>query len=251
MPRIFVESGDVLDGRVRVAGADALHLNRSLRTRAGESIIVVEAGTVEHGVVVEESARGQVVGRIAWSRPATGEPRLTAHILQALPQRGMDDVVEALAQVGAAAIHPLISSRTVSRPAGAAARRKLEHWRVIAREAAQLSGRARSPVVHPVASLAEACAALPSGALLLAAATGGERPLSTLAIDPARPLAIAIGPEGGFDGSELETLRRGGATMVHLGPRVMPARLAGGIALSLAMARGGDLDAPPAPHPKI
>ena len=51
-----------------------------------------------------------------------------------------------------------------------------------------------------------------------------------------------IGPEGGLAPSEIERLRDEGAEMVHLGPRVLPARSAAMVAAGLLLARAGDLD---------
>jgi 16S rRNA (uracil1498-N3)-methyltransferase len=238
-----MESGGALQGRVRLTGRDALHLAQSRRTRVGETLVVVDSARIEHGVVVDEVSRDAVAGWIVWSREATGDPRLRTHVLQALPQRGMDDAVEALSQVGATHIHPVLSSRTVPQPGEAASLRRLERWRTIAREAAQLAGRACTPLVHPIATLEDACAALPRDAKLIAAAVYAERPLARARIDVDRPVAIAIGPEGGFDAAELDVLRRAGAALVNLGPRVLPSRLAGAIALALVLQRAGELDA--------
>jgi 16S rRNA (uracil1498-N3)-methyltransferase len=251
MPRIFVGPDDVDGVRVRIGGPAALHLRRSLRVRPGETLVVVEDGRVEHGVVIELLSEAALGGRVLWSRPATGETALRTHVVQALMQRGMDDAVEALSQVGASHIHPVVTRRTVRQPDDVAADRRLRRWRVIAKEAAQLAGRARPPEVHPIATLATARQALPPDAVLYVAAPHAERPLARAAVASDRPLALAVGPEGGFDDAELEALRAGGAELAHLGARIVPSRLAGAIALCLALQRAGELDAPPAPPPKI
>ncbi len=235
---------------MRITGAAASHLGSSLRARPGETIVVVDAYS-EHGVVLDEVTRSAVTGSIAWSRDATGEPRLRAHVLQALPQRGMGEAVEAMSQIGASEIHPLLTHRTIPQPEAASADRRLERWRTIAREAAQLAGRAAAPVVHPLATIEQACAALPEKVLLLAADPAAAQSIARLDLSADRPLAIAIGPEGGFDEHELAVLDDSGAVAVHLGARVLPARLAGALALCLALARSGDLDAAAVPPPKI
>jgi hypothetical protein len=59
-------------------------------------LVVVDSARMEHGVVVELVRAHTVDARVVWSRAATGEATLRTHVLQSLPQRGMDDVVEAL-----------------------------------------------------------------------------------------------------------------------------------------------------------
>ena len=76
--------------------------------------------------------------------------------------------------------------------------------------------------------------------LLISIAAGV--PLARLEVDAARPAALVIGPEGGLDPGEVDRLREAGAEMVHLGPRVLPARRAAIVAAGLLLARAGDLD---------
>jgi 16S rRNA U1498 N3-methylase RsmE len=60
---------------------------------------------------------------------------------------------------------------------------------------------------------------------------------------------LIIGPEGGFDVSDLRVLEESGAVHVHLGSRTLPSRLAGAVATSLLLAGAGDLDDAAAPSP--
>lgn len=250
VPRFFVDAAAVRDGVVQIEGDGALHLARSLRARAGERIVVVEDGRTEHGVVLTHVDAARVSGHIEWTRAATGEPRLAVHVLQAIPARGMDEAVEALAVAGVRAIHPVITERGVSRPDRSTAGRRVARWQTIAREAAQLAGRAKPPAVTAPLPLAEALAALPSGCRILACmADSTATPLRALEIAPDAPVACVIGPEGGIAPGDLIHLRAANATPVHLGARIVPARLAGFLAASLLFAAAGDLDTPPPDTP--
>jgi 16S rRNA (uracil1498-N3)-methyltransferase len=100
--------------------------------------------------------------------------------------------------------------------------------------------------VKEIAPLADAVAALQPGGVLLAAVAGATEALTAVRVDPAVPVAIAIGPEGGFDGAELDHLRAAGAAEAHLGPRIVRSRLAGAIATSVLLALCGDLSGGPA-----
>ncbi len=244
MPRFFVDASQIDGDRVTLTSADAEHLARSLRARTGETIVVVANGSTEHGVTLDEVSAGRVSGVIVWSRVASGEPRLAVHVLQSVPAQGMDATVEALSEAGAASIRPVLTSRTVPRPDVSRASRRRERWEVIAREAAQLAGRAMPPVVHPVMPLRDAVHMLPAGArTVVCDARTGTVPILEAVSDPLAHLALVIGPEGGLDDADLEMLGRTDAVFVHLGPRTWPARLAGTIATTLLLARSGDLDA--------
>jgi 16S rRNA (uracil1498-N3)-methyltransferase len=250
VPRFFVDTDQVDSGRATLVGQDANHLSRALRASVGETIVIVEGGTMEHGLELDEVTPSRVSGSIVWSRPATGEPRLAVHVLQAVPAQAMDATVEALTEVGATTIRPVLTHRTVSRPDPSRVVHRLERWRTIAREAAQLAGRAAPPAVHPILPLREALQALPPGTRILACVISLDAiPISSAVPELPADIALVIGPEGGLDLADLRALDECGAARVHLGSRTFPSRLAGAIATSLLLAGAGDLDAVAAPPP--
>ena len=250
VPRFFVEPDQVAGGRVTLTGADANHLSRALRALVGETIVIVEDGRVEHGLQLDEVTPSRVSGAIVWSRAVDGEPRLAVHVLQAVPAQAMDATVEALTEAGAATIRPVLTHRSVSRPDASRVIHRLERWRAIARESAQLAGRAAPPGVHSILPLREALAGLPPGTRILACVISQDAVPIMSAVPPApADVGLVIGPEGGLDADDLRALTDSGATNVHLGARTLPSRLAGAVATALLLAGAGDLDAPAAPRP--
>lgn len=250
MPERFFIDG-VVDARsgMAVAGALAHHIARSLRMRPGDTIVAVDGGGCEHGVRLRTVTAGLVEGEWTWSREATGEPRLRVTVVQALPRERMEDCIDVLVEAGAVEIRPVRTERAVSRPPDDRVAPRLRRWQAIATESAQLSGRGIIPVVHAPTSLADGLAAITAGTRVIACSFDGETSLATLDVDSSRPLALCIGPEGGFGDADLEALRAAGAELVHLGPRVLRTRYAGAVATALLLARAGDLDAPVAPEP--
>jgi 16S rRNA (uracil1498-N3)-methyltransferase len=249
MPRFFVDSAAVSDGTVRLAGDDAAHLARSLRARRGEHLIVVEDGRHEHSVVITEITPEHVTGTIEWTRAATGESALAVHVLQSIPARGMDEAIEALSIAGAHTIHPVVTERTVTRADASASARRASRWNAIAREAAQLAGRARAPEVKSPQPLGAALSALPPRCRILACVAHVDAtPLRAVKLERSRPVACVIGPEGGLGERDLAELGAAGASPVHMGQRIFPSRLAGCIAVSLLLAGNDDLESPPAPY---
>ena len=253
VPRFFVDPDQVSDGRATLTGSDASHLSRALRAMVGETIVIVEDGRVEHGIRLDEVTPLRVSGAIVWSRPAAGEPLLAVHVLQAVPAQAMDATVEALTEAGATTIRPVLTHRTVSRPDPSRVIHRLERWRLIARESAQLAGRAAPPDVHSIVPLREALNDLPVGTRILACVIAHDAaPILSAVPAPPADVGLVIGPEGGLDVADLRVLAKSGAVNVHLGARTLPSRLAGAVATSLLLAGAGDLDATaqPAPVPR-
>ena len=247
VPRFFVDAGAVRDGVVRIEGDAAAHLARSLRVHPGERIVVVEDGRLLHEILVTEVLRTRVTGTVQRTDAASGESDAAIHVLQAIPARGMDDAVEALTIAGAYAIHPVLTERGVARPDRDAAGRRAARWQAIAREAAQLAGRATAPVISVPRSLEDALTALPTGCRILACvATTDAIPIARISIDGAPAAACVIGPEGGLGQRDLSTLDVAHAERVHLGERIVPSRLAGFMAVSLILGARGELEHAPA-----
>ncbi|HXA28883.1 MAG TPA: RsmE family RNA methyltransferase [Candidatus Angelobacter sp.] len=249
MPRFFVPASAVGGGRASVDGDDAAHLARSLRATAGERIVVADDAGTEHGVLLDTVTAERCAGAVEWSRPATGEPGVEVHVVQALAKDGMDELVEALAEVGAASIWPVTTRRTVVRLDARRAEHRVARWNAIARNAAGLAGRARPPVVHPLRGIADVPAALPPNTRLMVCSPEAVMPLNAVLVRRETRVAVCVGPEGGFDAEDLQALRRSGAHEVHLGPRVLRARLAAVVALSVLLAGARELDTPVTPAP--
>jgi 16S rRNA (uracil1498-N3)-methyltransferase len=247
--RFFLDGDGVRDGAVVVTGPLAHHLARSLRMRAGDSVVIVDGSGSEHGVQLRSVSGNTVEGDVTWSRPATGEPRLRITAVQALPRERMEDCVDVLVENGAAEIRPVVTERVVSRPSADRMPQRLRRWQTVAAESAQLAGRGMIPRVHAPAGLDAALAALPAGARVLACTFDGDTSLAAIDVDPAVPLALCIGPEGGFGERDLVALRAAGAELVHLGARVLRTRYAGAVACAVVLAQSGDLAHPVAPLP--
>ncbi|GAC1580776.1 MAG: 16S rRNA (uracil(1498)-N(3))-methyltransferase [Candidatus Dormibacteria bacterium] len=247
--RFFIDTVAPPHGVV-LEGALAGHIARSLRMRAGDHVVVVDPERREHGVVLRSVAPDRVEGDIAWSRAATGEPLLRITVIQALPRERMEDCVDVLVEAGAAEVRPVITERVVSRPSDDRLPHRVLRWQAIATEAAQLSGRGAIPRVHTPVALGDALAALEAGSRVLACTFDGELSLAGLDVDAGRPLALCIGPEGGFGESDLDTLHRSGAETVHVGARILRTRYAGAMACMLLLARSGDLADPLPPLPQ-
>jgi 16S rRNA (uracil1498-N3)-methyltransferase len=247
--RFFIGRDAATTGGVVIEGALARHIARSLRMRAGDAIVVVDGDRREQGVVLRSVTGDRVEGDVTWSRPASGEPRLRITVVQALPRERMDDCVDALVEAGAAEVRPVLTQRVVSRPAEDRLTHRVHRWQAIATEAAQLAGRGIIPRVHAPVALPDALAALEVGSRVIACTFDGVPSLAGLDVEPDRPLALCIGPEGGLGDIDMDTLRRAGAESAHMGARILRTRYAGAMACTLLLARSGDLAEPTAPVP--
>ena len=128
----------------------------------------------------------------------------------------------------------------VIRLSGERAERRVEHWRNIAIAACEQSGRNRIPAVAPILDLPQylGIAARENGLRFICApgAGGFLRDVAT----PDAPISLLVGPEGGFEESELLAAHAAGFHAIRLGPRVLRTETAGPGAVAAMMALWGD-----------
>ena len=138
----------------------------------------------------------------------------------------MDALIEKATELGAAAIQPLQTERSVLRLEGERAARRVAHWQAVAVGASEQSGRTRVPVVAPVRGIDTWLAALPAdGAVGRFVMSTGDAPALADALVPAasgRWLALS-GPEGGLTPEEEAAAAARGFVRVSLGGLILRA----------------------------
>jgi 16S rRNA (uracil1498-N3)-methyltransferase len=182
-------------------------------------------------------------GVLLASREGASEPSVRLVLYQALIKgQRFDWVLEKGMELGVAGFVPIVSSRSLVRPAEASSAR-LERWRRVVVEAAEQSGRCRLPEISPPLPFDEACASA-AGVRILP--WEGEREASLGDLLAAQQQAVPvvslfIGPEGGFPLEEVRLARRLGVRTVSLGRRILRAETAAIVAAALVLHELGDL----------
>jgi 16S rRNA (uracil1498-N3)-methyltransferase len=235
---VFVDS---LDDRIVLERADAHHLVRVRRLTVGETITTADGtGRWREYVVVAGRSSGLVAEA---SGPVEVEPELEPAITvaPALLKGGLDGVVAPVTELGAAAVVPLLTERTVARWDADRVDRALARLGRIARAAAEQSRRARIPRIDPPVDLVAVAAA--PGAVV--AALDGV-PAADLGAAPDGGWTVVSGPEGGFSAAEAAALA--GRPRLAVGPHVLRAETAP--VAAVAALRGSRSGSPPEDPPE-
>jgi 16S rRNA (uracil1498-N3)-methyltransferase len=145
----------------------------------------------------------------------------------------LDAVVRDATELGATAVLPAISARSVSTKGGDA---QLARLRRIAVEAARQCGRGDAPRVEPPRALADVLAGVTAEARVALLPEGRAR-FRDLA-GGAASLAVLVGPEGGLTDDEIALAARHGFVAATLGPFVLRTETVAAAALGTAMALG-------------
>ena len=220
---------DRLDDTVTVIGDDGHHLQRARRVRPGEIVTAADGHGRWRVFTVAEVAPGTVV--LQATSALAHEPRLTPKLTVACSLTKGEKpelAVQKLTEVGVDRIVLVEAARSVVRWDDAKVASAMERLQRVAREAGAQSRRARIPVVDgPVAPIE----LLAHRGLVVAAADG--MPAHALPEPAGGEWVVAVGPEGGFDDTELAAF--GAAPRLAIGPFVLRAETAA-IAVGAALA---------------
>ena len=205
-----------------------------MRVRTGDPVSLADdSGSVWQATVTDLSSG--VVRATLDEHVAIDVDRPTVTVIQSLPKgRKMEEVITRLSEVGVDRIIPVHTARSVKQLKGPKAEKALARWRALAVAAAQQSRRARLLKVEAVGSWPVAGA---RGVILYERAT---TPLASALADlgGGEELAVAVGPEGGFETGEVEM---SGLVPVALGRGILRTETAGLVGSSVVLHHLGRL----------
>ena len=235
--RLFV-SVDLSAGSLVLLGEPQAHyLVNILRMAAASKVLVFNGRDGEwQGELCDIKKRSAAVRLVTQTRPQIDSPDLD-YLFAPLKRSRLDYMVQKAVEVGVARLRPVITQRTI------AERVNLDRMRANAIEAAEQCGVLRVPEVLEPVALEKALADWDGTRRLIFCDEDAEHksPLNVMTKIQPGPLAVLIGPEGGFDPRERGALMaRPFVHAVSLGPRIMRADTAAVAALALVNATLGD-----------
>jgi 16S rRNA (uracil1498-N3)-methyltransferase len=189
------------------------------RLRAGETLTCADGSGAWRRYKVRDAAVGRL--DLAADGPVRQEPTLTpVNLGLALTKHALDQVVARCTELGVDEIIPVHAKRSVARWDDERAAKVVERLRVIAREAAAQSRRARIPRIAAVTAVGRFA---DRDGLLIADRSGIGAP----ALEPPGRAGwtVLIGPEGGFDPDELTPFATS-VPRLAVGPHVLRAETA-------------------------
>ncbi|MBR9974645.1 MAG: 16S rRNA (uracil(1498)-N(3))-methyltransferase [Bacteroidetes bacterium] len=212
-----------------LTGPEHHHLFRVLRLKVGVRILVGDGGGDVVEAVIEDVGREETRCTAEAKHRRFNELPVEVTLLQGVlknPSK-MDWLLEKGTELGMTSFIPLMTERTVAHGV------KTDRLRKLAEAATKQCLRGKIPDIGEARALPDVVDHL-GGMRLLAfhEQAPGHATLEALTFDE-RPLALFIGPEGGFSDVEIDLLRARGADILSLGPR----RLRGETAAIVALAR--------------
>ncbi len=242
MVRLYVPIERLGDAQLDLLPDEIGYLSRVRRLSAGDALEVFDGrGGRWPGVLQPGKARLSLGAR----QQDQSQRRFSFELWQGLPKgERMEWVIQKATELGVSRIVPLACERSVVKLTPARAVGKLQRWRKIAQEAARQCGRADVPEVAEVATLstlAEWSSAGRQAALMYEREDRLDLSSFLLGVATGSHVALVVGPEGGFDPTEVERVSAAGIPLLGLGDRMLRTETAAVAVCVLALQASGGM----------
>ena len=237
MPRFYCQAPLQPDALLALPAQASRHV-QVLRLQPGQPRPLFNGEGGEFEATVPQMGRSEGQVRRGAHQPQDRAPRHAVTLAVGMPaNERMDWLVEKATELGAAALQPLMTERSVLRLSGERAEKKVAHWHSVAVAASEQCGGNRVPQLQPVSALAGWLASQPAvsaGARLLLSLRPRSPGLREAVAPLARgaPITLLSGPEGGLSPAEEEAALASGFVAVSLGQRTLRAETAALAALA-------------------
>lgn len=240
MSHFFITSDQVAGNILTIIGDDVNHMKNVLRMREGEHFSAADENGMCYECSIEILEKHQVTAQILKKKMGETELSSKIYLFQGLPKSDkMELIIQKAVELGAYEIIPVATKRAIVKLDAKKEASKLKRWQNIAEGAAKQSGRMLIPRISEVKTFTEAlqmAQTLDVNIIPYECARGMEGTREILGnIKPGMSVGIFIGPEGGFEESEVEEAKELEVKPVTLGRRILRTETAGLTTLSILM----------------
>ena len=235
-PRLFVEAPLGEGAEVTLKAAQSHYLGTVLRLKPGSQVLVFNGRDGEWTARLAVAKRASALLIDGKTRAQSAAADLH-YLFAPLKAARLDYMVQKAVEMGVSRLQPVFTRHSQ------AARVNTERMRANAIEAAEQCGVLTLPEISEPVALSRLLAKWDAVRRLVFCDENAETadPIVALAGLPRSPLAVLIGPEGGFAADERASLMKlPNVVRLSLGPRILRADTAAVAALALVQAVLGD-----------
>ncbi len=230
MPKFFVKTNQVQDNLINITGEDVNHISNVLRMKVGENLQICDTDTSSNYKAQIVSIQKELIQcEIQEKILSEAESAISINIFQGIPKSDkMELIIQKSIELGVKEITPVQMERCVSKISGKDETKKIDRWQKIAEVAAKQSGRDIIPKVNNVHKIKNISSIVKDYDMIIVPYEKEEKNSFKNAIEELKKaekynlsVGIVIGPEGGFEETEVELLKSSGAQIVTLGKRIL------------------------------
>lgn len=242
MYRFFAKNNELNNMPLTITGEDYNHMKNVLRLKIGEQVLISDGADKEYNCEItgynteEECVYLDILDISGNSRELPAKITL----FQGYPKGDkLETIIQKAVELGAFEIVPVMMKRSIVKLDSKKADKKVERFNSIALSAAKQAKRGIIPAVKPVMTMKEAVSYAKNMDCILLPYENAEGMEESKAVlkeaKSKQQIAVFIGPEGGFEPSEIEMVEAIGGKTITLGHRILRTETAGMTILSLLM----------------
>ncbi|MBQ3898782.1 MAG: 16S rRNA (uracil(1498)-N(3))-methyltransferase [Lachnospiraceae bacterium] len=242
MYQFFVEESqiNIETKRVFIEGPDVNHIKNVLRMKPGEEVNISNGSDgKEYRCAILDMNDSVVNLELRFIKEDGNELPVDVTLYQGLPKADkMELIIQKCVELGVRRIVPVAMKRCVVKLEEKKASSKISRWQSIAEAAAKQSKRGIIPEIGQVMSFGEALSEAEKCDVRLlpyemADADAMDKTRAVFeGLKSGSKVAVFIGPEGGFDESEIEKAKNTGMEIITLGKRILRTETAGMMVMS-------------------
>ena len=239
MFNFFAEENSRQGDYFYISGPDYNHIKNVLRMKAGDEFLV-SCGGISSLCALDSFEGDSAVARIIEENYQSTDLPIKIYLFQGLPKADkMELIIQKCVELGVHAIIPTEMSRCVVKLDDKKKKSKTQRWQAIAESAAKQSKRSAVPEIYDCISYKQALDMAKELDVLMVPYESKDGMLSTKTalskIKEGSSVGIIIGPEGGFEDSEIDKAMAVGGDIISLGKRILRTETAAITAVGMTM----------------
>ena len=241
MYHFFVSEEQINGENAYIEGSDVNHIANVLRMKPGEELLISVKEDWDYLCKIVDIETDRVNLKVLESMEQRELP-VNITLLQGIPKSDkLEMIIQKAVELGVSEIIPVKTKRVVVKIDEKKVDTKVNRWNAIAESAAKQSKRSIIPKVHEPMSIDNALEIVKDFGVKLIPYENADGIDKTRRIldnmDKTKNIAVFIGPEGGFEESEVERIKNSGFEVITLGKRILRTETAGLALLSNIMIR--------------
>ncbi|MDD4113470.1 MAG: 16S rRNA (uracil(1498)-N(3))-methyltransferase [Herbinix sp.] len=241
MHRFYANESQINEKSISITGQDVNHIKNVLRMKSGDEIVICDGQGKDCYCIINSVCDDVVIASVNSISDTHTELPVRITLFQGLPKSDkMELIIQKAVELGVYEIVPVMMARSVVKYSDVKKEtKKLERWQAISESAAKQSRRGIIPKIRPLMSFKEAIAYgadMDWSVLPYENAEGIKATRESLKdLKGCKSAAIFIGPEGGYESSEINLAKEKNIIPISLGRRILRTETAGIAVLSMIM----------------
>ncbi|CDE90567.1 MAG: 16S rRNA (uracil(1498)-N(3))-methyltransferase [Clostridia bacterium] len=232
MPKFFVKEEQIQENQIIILGQDVNHIKKVLRAKIGDELQICNSQNGENFLCeIDNLEEEKIICQIKEKIQEQVESNIEVTIFQGLPKADkMEYIIQKSVELGVYDITPVEMKRCVVKLNEKDKSKKIERWQKISEVAAKQCGRDIIPQINNIINIKNICNLIQEYDMVLVAYENEEKNTLKEQLENIKKqnnskskvkIGIIIGPEGGLEEKDVETLKENGAKVITLGRRIL------------------------------